>query len=141
MSFVKKIWKNREVEHPNRRYLAPTQEENVYDLIRHEGNVEVEGDYLDSTTLNDLEERIYQGIANAEATLSSLKIRGHVDSTSDLPSTGQEGWIYSVGDDDILYCWDVATSTWKSIGKIQGVTLPLSVVDGKLCITYEKEDS
>lgn len=139
MSFVKKTWKNRDVEHPNRKYLAPTQEENVYDLIRHEGNVEVEGDYLDATTLNDLEERISKGIEDAESTLSQIKIRGHVDSTNNLPSTGQEGWVYSVGDDDILYCWDIATSSWKSIGKIQGVDLPLSVVDGMLCVTYEEE--
>lgn len=141
MSFNKKTWKNRITEHPERRYLAPTSTENEYDVIRREGEVIQEGDFLDANTLNDLEERIYEGVQDAEELAGNIKIRGHVDSVSELPSTGQEGWCYSVGNDNYLYVWDLATSTWKNIGQIQGVSLPLSVVDGMLCVTFEEEEN
>lgn len=140
MSFVKKKWKNRDVQFPERRYLAPTGQENVYDVIRKEGKVTEEGDFLDAFALNDLEERIYKGIKDAESTLSEIKIRGHVASIADLPKTGQEGWVYAVGDTNELYVWDLATSTWTSIGQVQGVSLPLYVEDGMLVCEFEEEE-
>ena len=64
MAFEKKTWKNRQSEHPNRRTLTPTEEENVYDVERSEGLVMEEGDAFDQENMNDLEKRIEEGFVS-----------------------------------------------------------------------------
>lgn len=59
--FTKKIWKGRLSEFPNRRKLVPTDEDNVYDVERHEGEVIEKGDLISNQALNDLENRIQNG--------------------------------------------------------------------------------
>lgn len=61
MAFVQKNWKNREVEYPGRRKLAPTGTENVVDVTREEGLVLEEGDALDAASFNGLEQRVGAG--------------------------------------------------------------------------------
>ena len=61
MAFVQKNWKNREVEYPGRRKLAPTGTENVVDVTREEGLVLEEGDTLDAASFNNLEQRVGAG--------------------------------------------------------------------------------
>lgn len=58
MSFIKKIWKNRQSEYPNRRKLLPTGTENEFEVVRSEGVIIEEGDLLDADNLNDLEKRV-----------------------------------------------------------------------------------
>ncbi len=59
--FTKKIWNVRLSEFPNRRKLVPTDEDNVYDVERHEGEVIEKGDLISNQALNDLENRIQNG--------------------------------------------------------------------------------
>lgn len=63
MAFVKKEWKDRASEHPNRRRLNFVSE-NVYDVTREEGEIVEAGDALNSENLNGLENRIYTGFKN-----------------------------------------------------------------------------
>ncbi len=65
MSFVKKIWKNRQVEHAGRVLMIPTGTANEYDVTRSEGEVTVAGDMFNEETMNDLEDRIDRGIGDA----------------------------------------------------------------------------
>lgn len=59
MAFMKKRWKDRKSEYPNRRKLTPVAgQSNIYDMTRAEGLVTEVGDPFDSRTMNDLEERI-----------------------------------------------------------------------------------
>ena len=68
MAFVKKEWKDRASEHPNRRRLNFVSE-NVYDVTREEGEIVEAGDALNSENLNGLENRIYTGFQNAASNI------------------------------------------------------------------------
>ncbi len=66
MGFVKKIWKNRKSEYPNRRLL--TKEDGSTELVtvsREEGLISEEGDPFADETMNDLENRIEEGFRSA----------------------------------------------------------------------------
>lgn len=71
MPFVKKTWKDRQSEHPNRRILTPTGNANEYDVERNEGLVLDEGVPYNQATMNDLETRISNAVAGAESTASA----------------------------------------------------------------------
>lgn len=65
MSFIKKIWKNRITEYPNRRIL--TKQDNSSEIVtvgRSEGVISQEGDAFSAENMNDLEDRIADGFAN-----------------------------------------------------------------------------
>lgn len=68
MAFVKKEWKDRASEHPNRRRLNFVSE-NVYDVTREEGEIVEAGDALNSENLNGLENRIYTGFQNTASNI------------------------------------------------------------------------
>ena len=60
MAFVKKTWRQRQSEYPNRRRLEPVPGyPKMYDSHREEGLVMEEGTPLDAANLNDLEQRIF----------------------------------------------------------------------------------
>lgn len=67
MTFTKKIWIDRQVEHPARRKLTETGTLDVYDVSREEGLIVQEGDSLSAANLNDLENRIDASIAGVES--------------------------------------------------------------------------
>ena len=62
MAFVKKEWVDRVVEYPGRRILTPTGQANTYDVIRSEGTITTQGDPFNADTMNDLEQRVFDGI-------------------------------------------------------------------------------
>lgn len=66
--FEKKTWINRQSEHPSRRRLTPSGNDNEYDVARAEGLVMEEGDAFDADTMNDLERRIGAGFAEYDPT-------------------------------------------------------------------------
>ena len=67
MAFDKKTWVNRQSEFPTRRTLIPVNgEENVYDVTRNEGTITTEGDAFNAANMNDLEERINEGLENID---------------------------------------------------------------------------
>ena len=61
--FERKTWVNRQSEHPARRRLTPTGNDNEYDVARAEGVVMEDGDAFDADTMNDLERRVAAGFA------------------------------------------------------------------------------
>lgn len=65
MAFERKIWKSRQSEHPNRRKLTAAGNEGEYDVERAEGLILEDGDPFDQDTMNDLEGRIADGIAES----------------------------------------------------------------------------
>lgn len=67
MSFTKKTWKDRQSEHPTRRVLNPTGTTNTYDVSRAEGLVMEDGDAFDASNMNDLENRVAEGINGTAA--------------------------------------------------------------------------
>lgn len=64
--FEKKTWVNRQSEHPARRRLTPTGNDNEYDVARAEGVIMEDGDAFDAETMNDLEKRVAGGFSTLD---------------------------------------------------------------------------
>ena len=88
--FEKKVWNDRQSEHPARRRLTPTENDNEYEVSRAEGLVMEEGDAFDATTMNDLENRV----AKAFAEYDPAEL-GAVNVTVQLYTCKKEGKVYS----------------------------------------------
>lgn len=72
--FTLKEWKARLVEFAGRRLLrnVANGETVTYDVSRSEGQVSQEGDAFNTKNMNDLEQRISNGFANAKTNIDSL---------------------------------------------------------------------
>ena len=72
--FTPKEWKARLVEFAGRRLLrnVANGEQVTYDVSRSEGQVSQEGDAFNTKNMNDLEQRISNGFANAKTNLDLL---------------------------------------------------------------------
>lgn len=68
INFEKKEWVDREVQHPNRRRQIPTELDGVYEYERVEGEVYEIGNAFDAKNMNDLEDRIANGLDNIDDT-------------------------------------------------------------------------
>lgn len=85
MAFVKKTWKNRKSEYPNRRRL--TDEDGNSQLVsvaREEGAITEEGDAFNAENMNDLEARV----ANAVAAIGEAFTLSGTTLTIDLDKLG-----------------------------------------------------
>ena len=58
MTFVKKVWKDRQVQYPNRRTINDGYTTKVVTVGRDEGTITEVGDSFNATNMNDLENRI-----------------------------------------------------------------------------------
>ncbi len=95
MAYQKKVWKNRQSEHPNRRTLTPTGNENEFEVARAEGLVMEDGDALSAENLNNLEGRVETGII--EATIYVYTGRLLVDGwTAGTDEQGTACWTQTV---------------------------------------------
>lgn len=99
--FTPKEWKARLVEFAGRRLLrnVANGETVTYDVSRSEGQVSQEGDAFNTQNMNDLEQRISNGFANAKTNIDSLNL--------DLGglSFGQDAdgnWGYKIGGADTV---------------------------------------
>lgn len=99
--FTPKEWKARLVEFAGRRLLrnVANGETVTYDVSRSEGQVSQEGDAFNTKNMNDLEQRISNGFANAKTNIDSLN--------RDLGglSFGQDAdgnWGYKIGGADTV---------------------------------------
>lgn len=97
--FTPKEWKARLVEFAGRRLLrnVANGETVTYDVSRSEGQVSQEGDAFNTKNMNDLEQRISNGFANAKTNIDALN--------RDLGglSFGQDAngnWGYKIGGAD-----------------------------------------
>lgn len=72
--FTPKEWKARLVEFAGRRLLrnVANGETVTYDVSRSEGQVSQEGDAFDTKNMNDLEQRVENGFANAKTAVVAL---------------------------------------------------------------------
>ena len=72
--FISKEWKARLVEFAGRRLLrnVANGEAATYDVSRSEGRVSQEGDAFNTKNMNDLEQRISNGFANAKTNIDAL---------------------------------------------------------------------
>lgn len=72
--FTPKEWKARLVEFAGRRLLrnVANGESTTYDVSRSEGQVSQEGDAFNTKNMNDLEQRIADGFANAKTNIDKL---------------------------------------------------------------------
>lgn len=72
--FTPKEWKARLVEFAGRRLLrnVANGETVTYDVSRSEGQVSQEGDAFNTQNMNDLEQRISNGFANAKTKIDAL---------------------------------------------------------------------
>lgn len=72
--FTPKEWKARLVEFAGRRLLrnVANGETVTYDVSRSEGQVSQEGDAFNTKNMNDLEQRIADGFANAKTNIDKL---------------------------------------------------------------------
>lgn len=66
--YERKVWVNRQSEHPSRRKLTPTGNDGEYDVSRSEGIIMEEGDAFDADTMNDLERRVAAGFTELDPT-------------------------------------------------------------------------
>lgn len=74
--FRRKIWQDRQVEHPNRRLIKDTNTGDTIsaDITRNEGNVITPGDMLNAANMNDLERRIEAGINSGGGSGSTVEV-------------------------------------------------------------------
>lgn len=95
--FTPKEWKARLVEFAGRRLLrnVANGETVTYDVSRSEGQVSQEGDAFNTQNMNDLEQRISNGFANAKTKIDALN--------RDLKAVKEH-------------------SVWKQIGELSGTT-------------------
>lgn len=72
--FTPKEWKARLVEFAGRRLLrnVANGETVTYDVSRSEGQVSQEGDAFNTKNMNDLEQRVANGFANAKTAVDAL---------------------------------------------------------------------
>lgn len=66
--YERKVWVNRQSEHPTRRKLTPTGNDGEYDVSRSEGIIMEDGDAFDADTMNDLERRVAAGFTELDPT-------------------------------------------------------------------------
>ena len=77
MSFLKKIWQNRQSEHPSRRILTNVNTNDIMmvEVTRSEGEVLAEGDAFDESNMNDLENRIESAFSEEQDSINSISNR------------------------------------------------------------------
>ena len=95
MAFNKKTWVDRQVQHPDRRTLVDveTNVARTYDVTRDEGYVAEEGDQLNASNFNDLEDRIATAFSEKQDTLTAgtgISIVNNVISVSLIDADTQE---------------------------------------------------
>lgn len=84
MSFITKLWKNRESEYPTRRILTNTSDGTTTTVTveRSEGVITEAGDTFDANTMNEMEARIASAFTAEEAKTGDLADLETTDKTS-----------------------------------------------------------
>ena len=101
--FTPKEWKARLVEFAGRRLLrnVANGETVTYDVSRSEGQVSQEGDAFNTKNMNDLEQRVANGFANAKTAVDTLnRDLGRVNVY--VGSDGKLHFVNSGGADSVL---------------------------------------
>lgn len=89
IEFEKKLWVDRDVQHPYRRKIKKVSNvdgDDIIDIERYEGDIKEIGDAFDSPTMNNLEDRITQLSLDIELELNNLQ-----DQIDELSEQIEEG--------------------------------------------------
>ena len=127
--FEKKTWVNRQSEHPARRRLTPTGNDNEYDVARAEGVIMEDGDAFDAETMNDQERRVAEGFSTFDP--ADLGI----DACVQVYTCVKSGKVYAltgsgaVGRCKIPAAWN-SGDTWSVNGKAVPAYCGADAVDG-----------
>ena len=79
MAFVKKTWTDRISQYPNRRTINDGNVTKVVTVGRDEGTITQSGDAFNASNMNDLEDRIENGINSATPDLSNYYTKSETD--------------------------------------------------------------
>jgi hypothetical protein len=93
--FTKKVWKDRQSQHPTRRRLIPTGIENVYDIERVEGQVTEQGNAYDEDNMNDVENRVYNAFGNLDDTDIAITDSDNLFTATKLDGVLKELFMYA----------------------------------------------
>ncbi len=111
MAFLKKIWKKRRREYPNRHRLTPVPgKQNEVDVARAEGIILEDGDQLSAENMNNLEERIQAGFDESRIYKATFLLDGWQQSGSKWTQTAtctgmkaeydtESPWTYTSGNE------------------------------------------
>lgn len=114
--FEKKEWEDRQSQHPSRRKLLPTGQENIYDVERAEGDVTIPGNAFDAQNMNDLEDRVYSAFGRMDATDISV-----IDSANVFTKTNVE--------DVLLELFTYASNGKKLIAETVGGSMSSTFIE------------
>lgn len=98
MAFVKKTWKDRISQYPNRRIINDGYVEKTVYVGRDEGTITQTGDPFNASNMNDLEGRIQAAINGAQPTLTpgnNISISGNVISVTDIMTANEARAIWN----------------------------------------------
>ena len=151
MSFVKRTWKDRVSEYPNRRTINDGYTTKQVTVGRDEGSVTEEGDAFNAANMNDLEDRIYAAVESGgggggsgtydyddlmnKPTINSVQLAGnkttadlHI-SYNDLEDTPNLANVAETGDyNDLINTPTVNTACSVAVGSTMPAGFPLPVV-------------
>lgn len=131
--FSAKEWKARLVEFAGRRSLrnVANGETATYDVSRSEGQVSQEGDAFNTKNMNDLEQRISNGFANAKTNIDALN--------RDLHALNDSGAIKGLdAREDGVYITYVPTSGADTVTKKLG-DIASAIKTGSYNYTHSKK--
>lgn len=121
--FTPKEWKARLVEFAGRRLLrnVANGETVTYDVSRSEGQVSQEGDAFNTKNMNDLEQRISNGFANAKTSVGTInnKFGGCTleQEGNDFYITGADSVRKKLGSNGIAYLGEMPYTCVKDYGE------------------------
>ena len=72
MAFIKKLWKDRISQFPNRRTINDGSVTKQVTVGRDEGTINEPGDSFDASNMNDLEQRIKSGFDDVDSAINAI---------------------------------------------------------------------
>ena len=166
MSFIKKLWKDRVSEYPNRRTINDGYTTKRVTVGRDEGNISEEGTPFNAANMNDLEDRIFAAVESGgggggsgtyayddlmnKPTINSVQLAGnkttadlHI-SYNDLEDTPTLATVATSGDYNDLankptfptFLDITSLVTW---GESKGGGTKFFYKDGAIYLTYQGE--
>lgn len=146
MAFVKKTWVDRSVEHPGRVILTPTGNTNEYDVTRSEGTITSPGDLMNAANLNDLEDRLDQGVQSVVATTVEARDQVQADKLSvQATKEAVDTTAATVSSDKTAaktYCDEAKEYRDQAAGYAGAATYSFMVdTEGFLCLHYKPDSN
>lgn len=112
MAFIKKLWKDRISQFPNRRTINDGSVTKQVTVGRDEGTITEPGDSFDASNMNDLEQRIEDAYGDVVSLVASeVAVQYHGDVIFDNVPTTSHGVGYAVTSDGLKTALDSKADT------------------------------